>query len=87
MRRKRRRERGEEIGFAEVERRATHFSSKHHFNTYTSIVVAVDHDGGPAVEIHIEIPPVCDIIGSPPGLQVEVTLHLLTRTILHVDAT
>ena len=73
----------DDVGFAEVETRATRLSVKHHL-TYTTVVVAVDHDGGPSVEIHVEVPPICYVIGSPPGLQVQVALHLLTRTILNV---
>ncbi len=50
--------------------------------THTSIVVAVDHDGGAAIQVHVGLPPISDIVASPPGLEDKVTLHLPTRTIL-----
>ena len=39
-----------------------------YFSTYTSIVVTVDHDGGAAIQVDVQLPPVCDVVGSPPRL-------------------
>ena len=37
-----------------------------YFSTYTSIVIAVDHDGGAPIQVDIQLPPVCDVVGGPP---------------------
>eukprot|EP00128_Syssomonas_multiformis_P006041 Colp12_sorted_trinity150504_noHs@9834 len=39
------------------------------------VVVAVDHDGGAALEVHILLPPVSDIVGGEPRLEVKVALQ------------
>ncbi len=50
--------------------------------SYAGIVVAVDHDRGPTMEVDILLPPVCHIVGGPPRLQAEVPLDLLAWSIL-----
>ena len=50
--------------------------------THTGEVVAVDHDGVPAIEVDVLLPPVCDVVVGPPRFEVEVELELLTRAIL-----
>ena len=45
--------------------------------THTDIVVAVDHDGAPAIEVDVLLPPVSDVVVGPPRLEVEVELELL----------
>ena len=46
-------------------------------HTYTGVVVAVDHDGGAAMEVDVLLPPVSDVVARPPRLQHQVALHLL----------
>ena len=50
--------------------------------THGAIIVTVDHQGAPSRQIDVLVPPVSDIVGSPPRLQLQVALELLAFCLL-----